>query len=274
MKYTPKELHENVNISSSSPVREFFILLGSLLGTCALVYVILGLAVDLVVPRLPAELEQSLGKVFLNSYGRLEKTPSEIELQKLLDSLSNKMSANKTGYTVHIIPRSNDVVNAAALPGGNIIVFSPLIKQAESENELAFVLGHELGHYANRDHLRGLGRSLVLFAVSTVLFGQNSGLSNFLVESLVKVEMKFSQAQEQAADLWALDLLNKRYGHVAGAKDFLAKMAAKEKMGRLTYYFASHPYPQDRLDILEKQIKTKGYLEKEKILLNKRVFLN
>ena len=46
-------------------------------------------------------------------------------------------------------------MNAVALPGGNIVVFAGLLKEIKSENELAMILGHELGHFAHRDHLRG-----------------------------------------------------------------------------------------------------------------------
>ena len=51
------------------------------------------------------------------------------------------------------------------------MVSTGLLEQTASENELAFVVGHEIGHFRNRDHLRGLGRGvafgLVLAALST-----------------------------------------------------------------------------------------------------------
>ncbi len=40
-----------------------------------------------------------------------------------------------------------------------MVVFTGLLEKMTSENELAFVLAHELGHYDHRDHLRGLGRA-------------------------------------------------------------------------------------------------------------------
>ena len=90
------------------------------------------------------------------------------------------------------------------------------------------------------------------------------------MNSLLNVEMKFSQRQEKMADLWALDLLNNRYGHVSGAADFFEKMSKKEKKGRILYYFAPHPYPENRVKTLEEQIQEKGYLVlvKEKIPLD------
>ena len=262
MKYTPKELKGNVNVSQTSPLKEFFLLLGALLGIVLIIYVGLGFAVDLVIPRLPAEIERSLGQVFSGIYADTEQTPASDQLQELLDKLLQEYPEEKRNYRTHLVPKC--LVNAMALPGGNIVVFSGLIEEVESENELTFVLAHELGHFANRDHLRGLGRGLVLLTISTALLGTDNAVNELIMNSLVNVQMKFSQEQERKADLYGLDLLNKRYGHVGGATDFFQKMAAREKKSRLSYYFASHPYPLDRVEDLKEEIQLKGYQEKEK----------
>lgn len=268
MKYTPKELKENVNISRTSPIREFFLLLGGVLGVILIVYIALGFAVDIVVTKLPPEIEQSLGRLYSKIYENTEETTTGIQLQEILDGLAKELPKGELQYKVHLV--TNSLINAMALPGGNIVVFSGLIKEVKSENELAFVLAHELGHFANRDHLRGLGRRLVLLTISIALLGGDSSAANFLMNSLLNVEMKFSQHQEKMADLWALDLLNRRYGHVSGATDFFEKMSKKEKKGRILYYFATHPYPENRVKTLEEQIREKGYLVlvKEKIPLD------
>lgn len=268
MKYTPKELKENVNISRTSPIREFFLLLGGVLGVILIVYIALGFAVDIVVTKLSPEIEQSLGRLYSKIYENTEETTTGIQLQEILDGLAKELPKGELQYKVHLV--ANSLINAMALPGGNIVVFSGLIKEVKSENELAFVLAHELGHFANRDHLRGLGRRLVLLTISIALLGRDSSAANFLMNSLLNVEMKFSQHQEKMADLWALDLLNRRYGHVSGATDFFEKMSKKEKKGRILYYFATHPYPENRVKTLEEQIREKGYLVlvKEKIPLD------
>ncbi len=265
MKYTPKQLKGNVNVSQTSPIREFFLLLGALLGIILVIYVGFGFAVDLVIPRLPDEVERSLVEVFSGIYDDTEQTPASVQLQKLLDELLQEYPEKERFYRIHLVP--DCLVNAMALPGGNIVVFSGLINEVESENELTFVLAHELGHFANRDHLRGLGRGLVLLTISTALLGADNVVNNLIMNSLVNVQMKFSQEQERKADFFGLDLLNRRYGHVGGATDFFQKMAAREKKGRLAYYFASHPYPLDRVENLKKEVQLKAYQEKETTLL-------
>ncbi len=145
---------------------------------------------------------------------------------------------------------------------------SALIEELESENELMFILAHELGHFANRDHLRGLGRRLVLTAISTFLFGVDSHVTNLLMNSLLSVEMKFSQRQEMQADLFALDLLNQHYGHIAGATDFFKKISREDTHNRLTYFFATHPYPPARIQTLQDQIQTREYSTGEKLALD------
>lgn len=277
MKYTAKELKGNVNVSRTSPIKEFFILMGGVLGIVILVYAALGFAVDFIVPGLSSEIEQNLGSLYSGIYVNTEKTGAGIRLQKILDelveknSLINSRRQEEPAYKVYLVPHSQ--ANAMALPGGNIVVFSALIKEVNSENALAFVLAHELGHFANKDHLRGLGRRLVLLSISTALLGADSSASSFIMNSLLNVEMQFSRRQETMADIWALDLLNRRYGHVSGASEFFENMSKKEKRGRILYYFAIHPYPEDRINALEDKIQEKGYLEKEKIPLDE-VFKN
>jgi Zn-dependent protease with chaperone function len=126
-----------------------------------------------------------------------------------------------------------------------------------------------LGHFANGDHLRGLGRMLVLLTISTAISGSDNFVNEFLMNSLLNVEMKFSQKQEKMADLFALDLLNKKYGQVAGATDFFEILGDRDPKSRFLYYFATHPHPHDRVKALEKMIKSKGYLLKEKHPLDK-----
>ncbi len=270
MKYTPKELHENVNVSPTSPLKEFFLLLGGVLGLLIVIYLVLGFAVDLVIPRLPPGIERHLADLYAQAFAHEEQTPAGRYLQELLEDLVKELPENATGsYYVHLIPSSQ--ANAVALPGGHIIVLSALIEELNSENELAFILAHELGHFANRDHLRGLGRGLVMTTISAFLFGVDNNITSFLMNSLLNVEMKFSQRQETKADLFALDLLNKRYGHIAGAVDFFRKTAEKDTRSRLAYYFATHPYPADRVATLQEKIREKEYSTGGKLPLDERL---
>ena len=264
VKYTPKEFKDNPNVSPRSFVKEALTLLTGLLVIILVIYIALGFAVDLIVPRLPEEVEENLGRLYSTAYSRQAKKENDAlqgKCQELLDSLVEHLPDPEKKYTVYVSPSPQ--VNAFAAPGKNVIILSGLLKEVESENELCFVLAHELGHFAHKDHLRGLGRGLVFFVISSVFLGQDSSISNFLGKSLTNAEMKFSQQQETAADLFAIDLLNKKYGHVGGSTDFLKKMKQKEKVPRFMYFFATHPHPSNRLKNVEKKIKAGHYQIKD-----------
>ncbi|MCK5352043.1 hypothetical protein KAJ77_05670, partial [bacterium] len=87
MKYTPKLLIKNVNVSTTHPLREFAILTAGILGALILVYVLLGFALEwVVVPRMPQSVERSLGELFLGNYA-VEDSPEAQFLQGILDRL-------------------------------------------------------------------------------------------------------------------------------------------------------------------------------------------
>jgi Zn-dependent protease with chaperone function len=262
MKYTAKLLGKNVNVSETHPLKEFAVLASGILGVLILIYLLLGFALELVVvPHMPHGLERSLGELFLANYS-LKESPQREHLQGILDRMAEKLSPNELDYQVHV--EDSSIVNAMALPGGQIVFFKGLLEQVESENELAMILGHELGHFANRDHLKGLGRGLVFLVLSAVVLGEQSGATRFLQGSLARVDSRFSQQQEREADEFGLHLLQGTYGHVAGATDFLERSQRKEQQGRWAYFLASHPSPAERVDHLKELIAAAQYPAGEK----------
>jgi predicted Zn-dependent protease len=60
-----------------------------------------------------------------------------------------------------------------------------------------------------------------------------------------------------------------RYGHAGGATDFFRRLAEEEEGSELTYLFASHPYPRERIEALEEKIREEGYPVRATITLNK-----
>lgn len=261
MKYTPRLPSTNVNVTAVSPLREFFVLFTGLIGAMTGLYLILGLAVDWIAPRLSPELEQKLASPFLHALANADHTSDKIQpVQTLLNSIQNQCAKLPYRFTAYLY--DNPQANAVALPGGNIIVFSGILESVTSENELAFVLSHELGHYAHRDHLRGLGRSLVFMTLSVVLFGTDSKVGNVLAQGINLTETSFSRKQETRADEFALDTLNCIYGHVGGATDFFKKLKAAEDSGCQDYLYSTHPQHQQRISHLESYGRLKGYCRK------------
>lgn len=258
MKYTPRLPKSNVNVTPTSMLREFFVLTLSLAAIIVTVYLLLGFAVDLIVPRISTDLETKMSELFIRSLDA-EDVDSKWGgyVQSLVEDLQKRCTKLPYPFKVHV--RKTSSINALALPGGHIIVFTELLEKITSENELAFVFAHEMGHYANRDHLRGVGRAFVFITISTFLFGTDSNISQMLAHALNITELSFSRKQETRADEFALELLNCAYGNVAGATDFFKRLPKEQDPGKIGHYFASHPENLKRIRNLRKIIRDKGF---------------
>lgn len=264
MEYIPPEVsQENHNVSKRHPLSEVAWLFGGLCALLLAAYLILGLLVDVVVPYVPAKTESAIGRIFEPLYSSELNDAQSQKLQSLVTALAGQLQEGPPeSLRVHVIPHAQ--VNALAIPGGDIVVFSELLEAAESENEVAMVLGHEIGHLVHRHSLRSLGRSLVLITLSDLIFGQQNAVSRIMTPGLNSLQMKFSQSQETDADEVGLQLLNKHYGHAAGATDFFQRMAQESSESRLTYYFATHPHPDLRVQHLKTLIRQQDLSTQDK----------
>jgi predicted Zn-dependent protease len=256
MKYIARELTENVNVSKSHPLAELAWLAGGLLAVVAILYLSLWWVADRIVPRVPVQVEVWAGQQLMARFPNRPDPQLTERVRNLVRLLPAASPLHRYDFSVSVMEQ--ETVNALALPGGRIVIFSGLLKQIESENELTMILGHELGHYAHRDHLRGMGRGLGMTLALAMLFGQHSQVAGMASNLLIGMEMRYSQQQEKSADAYGLDLLVQTYGHAGGATDFFLRLADQDE-GKLAYLLASHPHPQDRIAGLRKMIARQGY---------------
>jgi predicted Zn-dependent protease len=208
---------------------------------------------------IPPNVEQQLGRIVLPAYERMAQPSATQEtLNQLLNRFQPQLTVEQQQRDYQILYVPESTVNAFALPGDHIVIFKGLLQAVESENELMMILGHELGHFAHRDHLRGLSRNLLMQIVVATVIGDASGLQALLVSGAAQVsQAQYSQSQEREADESGLTLLQAVYGHVAGATDFFARMASQSSLDWA--FLTTHPAPRDRVAHLERLIRTQRY---------------
>ncbi len=270
MKFSPKTLVGNVNVSSGHPLTELAWLLGGLTTLLMAGYLTFWVISELLAPRVPVAVEVWAGQHLLGQLQQESNPALQQRLDGLLTVLPDESPLHRYHFSVSVV--NNKEINALALPGGHILVFSGLLKEIRSENELAMILAHELGHYARRDHLRGLGRGLSVSLLLATLFGQDSRAAGIASGFFSGLEMRYSQQQESAADTFGLQLLTARYGHAGGASDFFERLADKAG-SRFSYLLASHPHPQARIASLQQMIADAGYRRAETLPLQGKKLL-
>lgn len=206
---------------------------------------------DWLAPLVPASVEQRLGDAMVGDFGgRVCNGPGG---QKALDALVARIEPSAANLKVRIV--NIDMVNAVALPGGNVMIFRGLLQQAQSPDELAGVVGHEIGHVRNRDVMQSLLRQMGL---TVLLGGANSnvgGSINALVAST------YSREAESKADLYSIKAMQRAAVSPIDTAAFFARLAAAEKaLGKgqaALGYLSSHPMSAAREKAF-RQSATKG----------------
>ncbi|MFC0253562.1 M48 family metallopeptidase [Massilia consociata] len=241
MKYRTSLPAHNDNISHEHPLKDFVLILVGLSLAVLLALWALGLVVDRVVDRLSPETEAKLSALVAPPAPKAEAAMKEREAwaQSLVDQM-RQCAGLRTPVLVRMTQSKQ--ANAVVVPGGTVIVYSGLLGHLRSENGMAFVLAHELSHLAHRDHLRAIGRKVVLIAAAALLTGDGSGTASVLAPAEHLGESGYSRGREASADRQALEILQCRYGHVGGATEFFESLRhGKRDAPVLAHYLASHP---------------------------------
>jgi Zn-dependent protease with chaperone function len=257
--FEPRLPREDVNVSRAHPLREAaWLLLGAAVAgllLAALAFAATEIASRWLPPALEARVFGGLFDEFADEAGAHPRGPAAAAL---LERLAARWP--ESPYAFRLAVALEDSPNAFALPGGTIVLTSGLLDAVESENELAFVLAHELGHFAGRDHLRALGRGLILQLGLRAIVGAGAGDA---VPALAGelASRGFARDQERGADAFALAIVAAEYGHVAGADAFFGRLPdAEAGLGaRAAAWFSTHPVSEARIAALHARAARAGW---------------
>ena len=162
--------------------------------------------------------------------------------QEALDALVKRIEPQGRGLQVRVA--NINMVNAVALPGGTIIVFRGLLQEAKSPDELAGVIGHEIGHVRNRDVMQSLLRQAGLGLLLGGISGDAGGYANTLISAT------YSREAEAEADAFSIKLMKRANVSPKDTAGFFARLAEGEKMpGKAAAalgYLSSHPLSKNR----------------------------
>jgi beta-barrel assembly-enhancing protease len=180
--------------------------------------------------------------------------------QRIVDKVPREERPFPFQFTVIEAP---ETVNAFALPGGHIFIYSGLIRAAESEAELASVLSHEVAHVTS-GHARELLASQVgLSTLEQLVLGKNPGLLAQVGSSIVAQGYlaSYSRGMESEADKRGLQFLDEAGYDPAAMARFFRKLdgMSKSRPNFVSSFFATHPNPGERARVVGSLIESRGY---------------
>ncbi len=218
--------------------------------------------VGIVVHRIPPSWEVMLGEaVFAQTklqYKFIDDPSVKRQLEALLSSLDKGIPDKPYPFQIHCVEDST--LNAFAIPGGHIVVHSGLILAAETPEEVAGVLGHEVAHITERHSLRNIVGSLGIILLVQTFLGDASGLIAIATEGgTALLTQSFSREFEREADEVGWQFLVDARISPQGLIRFLKRLEEQSKesgfddLERLTAFMSTHPYTGDRIAMLEKK---------------------
>jgi beta-barrel assembly-enhancing protease len=235
------------------------------IGPAAIAFAVASAAVVAVVlltpqwlaPLIPSSVEKSMGNALVGDFGgRFCHTKAG---SAALDKLVRSIDVNPKDLQVEVA--KIDMLNAVALPGGKVILFDGLIKQAKSADEVAGVLAHEIGHVRERHVMQSLLRQMGL----AVVLGGLDGTGGSMLSGALSVS--YTRGSEREADKYSMKALSGAAISPVATADFfdrLAKLSGEaegnKKMTAMTGYISSHPLSAERKRAFQDSIvKGKNY---------------
>jgi len=265
MRYENRQPPEGINITEEHPLKQFL----KLLLAAAILIVLLITALQFsgawLAKRLPFSVEQRLMQKIDIPFGDENASP---EMVAYLNELAAKVSANlplPEDMATDVHYSSDNVFNAFATIGGNLLFYRGLLERMPNENALAMVMAHEVAHIMHRDPVAGLGGGLASMT-ALLLFTGNAGTGaagQLLSHTGGITSMQFTRGMENAADRAALRAVAETYGHVNGA-DALFKLIGEQRGDRVTpewldRFMSTHPLDNDRIERITEQASENGW---------------
>ena len=226
-------------------------------------------------------MERKLGEQIMRDIRRDNDYLNDAPTLEYLNGFGNSLVEarpevrGEAGFDFFFFPVRDPAVNAFALPGGFIGVYSGLMLAAQSESELASVMAHEIGHVSQRHIARRLGnqkqdmlvplaamvlgalaaRSSPDVAMATMMGGQGYAMQR---------QLNFSRDAEREADRVGLQILGEGGFDTSGMVAFFGRLqsANRNYSENAPAYLQSHPLTTERIADIQARIRDQRYRQR------------
>jgi predicted Zn-dependent protease len=150
-------------------------------------------------------------------------------------------------YTFTVV--KGEQINAFTTPGGDIYVFTGLLKAADNEAELVSVLAHEVAHVTERHIAEKLVATYGLQTLIDAALGQNAGMLAQLVASLGSQGylLRYSREQESQSDRSGIRYMTRAGYNPEAFITFFQTLQRRSGGGGIPEFLSSHPSPANRI---------------------------
>jgi Zn-dependent protease with chaperone function len=227
-----------------------FIILTGVLGILVLVYfLIVPWLSEKMASRVSVSTEEQFGNSVYNALGLSSQEDPEATM--MINDFFSEMKV-RSAYPIRITVVRDEMVNAFALPGGHIVVYSALLKQVETYPELAALLSHEFTHVNNKHSTKSIFRQLGSRIFLNLLFGNFGTVSSIMVDQADKLKsLTYSRKLEKEADMEGLALLKERKIDPAGFVSLFRHLQAAGPASSTPEFLGSHPDIANRIAYMQ-----------------------
>ncbi|GAA4315909.1 M48 family metallopeptidase [Nibribacter koreensis] len=234
----------------------YFLLALFLAGLALCYFFLLPAMADLLSRQIPLDTEIALGEKIYSQLVEKEKIDSARtqHAQGFLQQLSIR-----SRYPLQMTVVQDKTVNAFALPGGHMVIYTGLLDQLRTPEELAALLGHESAHVQERHTLRSMARQLSTYVLLSLLLNDVVGLSAVLLENADQLTaLHYSRSLEQAADTQGFLLLKANHLDPKGMQRLFTRLNQAAPYEGPTM-LRSHPLTEERLEHVQAMIQQNPY---------------
>ncbi len=266
MEYQNRQPAEGINTTRVHPLKQFVQLAIAALVLVVVLVVVLQFTGSALAKLIPFSFEVKVMEKLDVPLGSDDADP---EMAEYLNNLAHRLSQHlpmpeDMRVTIHY---SNDnVFNAFATVGGNLLFYKGLLSSLPNENALAMVMAHEISHVLHRDPVAALGGGVVSTVAVLGLTGNaGTGMAGRVLSNAgMLTSVQFTRKMEEAADFEALAAVNALYGHVNGAADLFESFkdnreTSSRKPEWTERFFSTHPLDEDRINDIAERASTEGW---------------
>ena len=247
---------DNINITETNPLKDFVQIMLNIILFIVSVYLFIFIASGIVLKTLSAEQQVVIENFISPSVCPANLVELSVEEKQKLSNIKNiilrvdSKFPKTSNLDIKVIKEKQ--LNALCYPNGNIYITSALYKELKSDEELAFVIAHEMAHYRYKDHLLNLRRNIANGSVLILIAfanPNNKEIGTIVDDSLNVTELKFSRGAEEKADKYAIDIMNKLYGNAKAGVSVMTTL--KDKNSFDIEFLSSHPNIDKRIKYIQ-----------------------